>query len=175
MKNFGRSAVWVILVLLLIAGGVWYWRVNQTPKLEPQQPVGPGTEVTPETPSQTPSEIPGCLPESVICVANPRPEQAIESPLKVTGVARGTWYFEASFPVFLTNWDGLIIAQGVAQAQSDWMTENFVPFEVTLTFESPYKPGDPDFMSRGALILQKDNPSGLPEFDAAVEIPVSFK
>ncbi len=97
----------------------------------------------------------------------------VSSPLTVTGEARGNWFFEASFPVILTDWDGRIIAQVPAQAQGEWMTEEFVPFSATLTFTTPI-PGDPA-VNRGALILQKDNPSGLPEHDDALEIPVVFK
>lgn len=101
-------------------------------------------------------------------------DDVIESPLTLSGEARGQWYFEATFPVTLTDWDGLIIAEGYAEAQSDWMTTEFVPFEATLEFASPYEAGDPDFMKRGSLILQKANASGLPENDAAYETTVYF-
>ena len=104
----------------------------------------------------------------------PQPEAVINSPLHLTGKARGGWYFEASFPVTLTNWDGLVIAEGPATAVGDWMTSDFVPFTMDLTFTSPYTAGDPDFMKNGTLILKKDNPSGLPENDDALEIPVRF-
>ena len=87
-------------------------------------------------------------------------------------MARGTWYFEASFPVVLPDWDGKIIAEGIAHAQSDWMTTNYVPFTATLDF-TVQDTTDPALM-RGSLILQKDNPSGLPEHDDALEIPVVF-
>ncbi len=99
---------------------------------------------------------------------NIEPGQEIVSPLTISGEAR-KWYFEGSFPVMLVNWDGLIIAQGIATAQSDWMTENFVPFKATLTFTKP------DYKDNGSLILKNDNPTGLPQFDEAVEIPVKFK
>jgi len=105
----------------------------------------------------------------LIQVSNPRPNQEIESPFVVTGQARGYWFFEASFPVVLVNWDGLIIAQGIAQAKGEWMTEDFVEFEATLEFERP------TYSDKGTLILRKDNPSGLPENDDALEIPVIFK
>jgi hypothetical protein len=49
------------------------------------------------------------------------------------------------------------------------MTEDFVPFTATIEFETP------DYGDIGALILKKDNPSGLPEHDDAYEIPVRFK
>jgi len=111
---------------------------------------------------------------NIVQIESPLPNQLIKSPFTVTGQARGPWYFEASFPVVLTNWDGLIIAEGLATAQEEWMTEDFVPFTATLTFENLYRVGDPDFMQRGSLILKKDNPSGLPEHDDALEIPVRF-
>lgn len=98
-----------------------------------------------------------------------RPNTKIESPLLITGEARGKWFFEASFPVILTDWDGLIIAEGIAQAEGEWMTEDFVRFKAKLEFEKP------TYKNNGALILKKDNPSGLPEFDDALEIPVIFK
>lgn len=103
----------------------------------------------------------------------PHPDEVMTSPLVVRGLARGPWFFEGSFPMTLTNWDGLIIAEGIATAQGEWMTEDFVPFEGTLTFETPEDIGD--FSRRGALILQKDNPSGLPEMDDALEITVFFR
>lgn len=105
----------------------------------------------------------------LIRLDSPRPNQIITSPLTITGQARGTWFFEASFPVILTDWDGKIIAQTVATAQGDWMTEDFVPFSATLEFDQPA------YGQRGALILQKDNPSGLSEYDDALEIPVLFQ
>lgn len=106
-----------------------------------------------------------------IRLSTPRPNEVISSPLHISGEARGTWFFEASFPIILTDWDGVIIAEWYAQAGEDWMTEDFVPFTSTLEFtvpeDTPYK--------RGTLILRKDNPSGLPEHDDALEIPVRFE
>ncbi len=110
----------------------------------------------------------------LIQLASPVPNGVIGSPLTLSGQARGYWFFEASFPFVLTNWDGLIIAQGIATADGDWMTEEFVPFTASLEFTNPYEAGQQDFMKRGSLILQKDNPSGLPENDNALEIPIYF-
>ncbi len=116
--------------------------------------------------------------DDLIVLISPKAEEFITSPLEISGQARGNWFFEATFPVVLTNWDGLIIAEHYATANppdgGDWMTEEFVPFKASLNFENPYKEGDPDFMRRGSLILQKSNPSGLPEFDDALEITVYF-
>ncbi|MDD2680769.1 MAG: Gmad2 immunoglobulin-like domain-containing protein [Patescibacteria group bacterium] len=104
----------------------------------------------------------------LIRINSPRPNSEISSPLMISGEARGNWFFEASFPVFLTDWDGRIIAEGIANAQADWMTTDFVPFDLTLNFS----PDEQVYSNRGTLIFKKDNPSGLPEFDDALEIPV---
>ena len=109
----------------------------------------------------------------LVQVTSPRPNAEISSPLTITGQARGTWYFEASFPVALVDWDGKIIAQGIAQAQSDWMSPDFVPFIAKLTFKTADIPNG--YSNKGTLILKKDNPSGLPEHDDALEIPIIFK
>src|SRR3989338_4394401 len=104
----------------------------------------------------------------LIKVDSPLPNQEISSPLSVTGQARGYWFFEASFPVRLLDGNGKEIAIKPAEAQDDWMTEEFVPFKAVLEFKMP----STDF---GTLILEKDNPSGLPEKADELRIPVRFK
>ncbi len=118
--------------------------------------------------NQTPP-LPAILNNTNVKDLNITIDQEIASPLTITGQIRGIWFFEASFPVMLTDWDGKIIAQGIAKAKGDWMTENFVPFEATLTFVKP------EYKNTGTLILKKDNPSNLPQNDAAIEIPIKFK
>lgn len=126
-----------------------------------------GDDVTsPETQDTTQHEL--------IRAVEPTADALIKSPLTVRGEARGTWYFEATFPIALVNWDGLIIAEGFAEAQDNWMTEDFVPFEAVLEFENPYDTEQHDFMQRGTVILKKANPSGLHEHDDALEITVIF-
>lgn len=106
----------------------------------------------------------------LITISSPRPNQIITSPLIIKGQARGSWFFEASFPVLLVDWDGLIIAEGIAQAKDDWMTTEFVPFEATLIFA----PDKNVYSNRGALIFRKDNPSGISKYDDALEIPITI-
>ncbi len=108
--------------------------------------------------------------KDLIVLTSPTPLSKISSPVTLTGMARGYWFFEASFPVSIVNWDGLIIGEGIATADGEWMTEDFVPFTATINFT--FDPATP--YNRGAIILRKDNPSGLPENDNALEIPVTF-
>jgi hypothetical protein len=79
------------------------------------------------------------------------------------------WYFEGSFPVELVDQYGNTIASGFVSSQGEWMTKEFVPFLGTLQFNN-YIKGQP-----GKLILKKDNPSGLPENDDSIEVPIVFK
>lgn len=103
----------------------------------------------------------------LIRASNPRPNQTIESPLTITGEARGYWYFEASFPAELVDANGKQLAIMPIMATEDWMTENFVPFNAVFNFSMPTT-------ATGTLILHKDNPSGLPDHDDKLIIPVKF-
>ena len=102
-----------------------------------------------------------------ISVNTPQPGSTVGSPLTIVGQARGSWYYEASFPVKLFDADGNLLASAPAQAQGEWMTTDFVPFSVTLTFTVPKT-------STGILILEKDNPSDLPQNSDQISIPVNF-
>ena len=106
---------------------------------------------------------------TMITVSEPLPNAVVSSPLIVRGEARGQWYFEASFPVELRDADGKQLAIFPAQAQGEWMTDEFVPFEGKLIWAATSTTA-----TSGVLIFHKDNPSGLPEHDASVEIPVRF-
>lgn len=102
-----------------------------------------------------------------IQISNPRPNQQITSPLKVTGQARGAWYFEATFPVKLYDANDTLLAEGFATADGEWMTEEFVPFTAELTFEKPST-------DTGTLVINNANPSGLSENEKELVMPVSF-
>jgi hypothetical protein len=92
----------------------------------------------------------------------------LSSPITVTGEARGYWFFEASFPMRVEDSSGEVLGGGIATAGSEWMTESFVPFSGTITFSRGTN-------TQGFLVLMRDNPSGLPENDAELRIPVEFK
>lgn len=103
----------------------------------------------------------------LIVIESPRPYESISSPVIVKGKARGTWYFEASFPVRLVDENGKELAVVPAQAKTEWMTTDFVDFEVELNFPTPTT-------QKGYLIFEKDNPSGLPEHADELKVPIVF-
>ncbi len=108
-----------------------------------------------------------CPHEDLIRVFTPQANEKVSSPLLIQGEARGSWFFEATFPVKFLDDKGNIIAQHYAQAKGDWMTEDFVPFESELVFETPTT-------QKGWLVLEKDNPSDLSENADELRIPVIF-
>ncbi len=146
-----KSILSVIIFIALI-GGCFYYLVSQD-------------KIKNLTPTINPTTTP--KPDQQIFINEIKDGQKIQSPLVITGSAKGTWYFEASFPIKLIDQNGKLIATAIAQAQSDWMTTNFVPFKATLTFKKPTT-------STGKLIFQKDNPSGLPQNSAQKEIDITF-
>ena len=154
----------IILVLRFLIGGPednWIcsdgqWVKHGNPSaLMPTQPCGIAVKNNQQTEDKT----------TDIKVTKPQPNEIIFSPLEIEGEARGTWFFEASFPIKLLDSSGVEIAKGIAQTKSDWMTENFVPFTATLQFNALTE-------TKGILILEKDNPSGLPENADELRVPV---
>lgn len=99
-------------------------------------------------------------------IETPRANSVVKSPLLVRGKARGTWFFEASLPVQIQDSTGNVITTVPAQADGEWMTTDYVNFSV----EIPFVTSD----TSGFLVIKKDNPSGLPENDDEVKIPVKF-
>ncbi len=175
----------IVLALILILGGViYYLRVPKTVVVVTtfEECVAAGNPVMESYPRQCNSKEGKHFVENIgntlekadlIRLTSPLPNASIASPVIIAGEARGNWFFEASFPVILTDWDGKIIAEGIATADGEWMTTEFVPFKAELTFNLSDISGQ--YSNRGTLILKKDNPSGLPEHDDALEIPVKIK
>lgn len=112
-------------------------------------------------------EDPKPVENSLIRVDSPLPGATVTSPLTITGEARGNWYFEASFPVKILDANGKVLGQHYAEAQGEWMTTEFVPFTSSLTFSTPTT-------ETGTLVIEKSNPSGLPENAGEVRVPIRF-
>ncbi len=143
----------VVGFIVLILGVVLWHDVSKAPEV-------------PVTPTQNAISSP-------IEVFSPRSGETVSSPIKITGRARGSWFFEASFPVELVGSDGKIIAQAPAQAKGDWMTSDFVPFEATLNFAINTECVNmKTCKSPAILVLKKDNPSDMRQYDASISIPI---
>jgi|GEM_PF-3879683 len=145
------AAVGIALVLL------WPGSPSAPSSLQPL-PIPPGSPVTYDDKKGN----------DVLRVVTPARYAVVGSPLTIAGEARGYWYFEASFPFELLDEDGNVLVSHYATARGEWMTTDYVPFSVTVPV--PATAG-----ATGTLVLKKDNPSGLPEHDDEVRIPVRFR
>ena len=178
-----NKKIFIFLIIVILGGTVLYFTVCKpgeapTPDINSfEECVSAGYPVLESYPRQCKTPDGKTFTEDIgnelekadlIQIDNPRPNQIMESPLFIKGKARGNWYFEADFPVKLFDDNGFLLGITPAQALGDWMTEDFVPFNSTLLFAVPSTP-------KGRLILEKDNPSGLPEYADELTIPVYFK
>lgn len=145
----------LIIVFILALGANWYLFLYK-PTIG--QPVVPNPNATTTLSTNDYSDL--------IKVENVKPNQVIKSPFTITGQARGNWFFEASFPIRLVDLSGNEIAHTIATAEGEWMTTEFIPFSAVLNFEITTS------SMPAILILKNDNPSGLPENDKQIQIPV---
>lgn len=157
MKKIIPAIIIVLVIIIMVL--VWQFNMKKETSLEPE-PINPVNNVDIGNAEEK---------KDLIRVSSPKPNDVIKSPLMIKGEARGNWFFEASFPIKLINAEGeeVPLSQGYIMTAEEWMTTDFVSFEQTISFP-PQKAG------KGKLILMKDNPSGLPQFDDELVIPVLF-
>ncbi len=150
MKSF---IIFILIIVVVIGGAVW-WAKQKTPEPTPQV-IAPQITYTNSS-------------SDLIQVELPLPGAVVGKEFSVIGKARGTWYFEASFPIQLLDKNGQELWSGPAQAQGEWMTPDFVPFKVDLKVPTTY-------IGPATLILHKDNPSGLPQNEASISFPITVE
>jgi hypothetical protein len=104
-----------------------------------------------------------------LAVTLPHAHDLATSPLAIEGtVTGGGWFFEASFPIKVVDAFGKVLGTGTANALSSWMSTGTVPFAASIVFTTPHS-------ATGTLLLQNDNPSGLPENQKSLSIPIRFQ
>ena len=145
----------VLIVVFFVIVGLT-WALFAIPA-----PTSPPTTATTTPPIATSAPT---LAERVI-VTSPKPNATVGKTFVVSGQAPGPWYFEASFPIKIVDADNNFIGQGIAQAQGEWMTTDQVTFAATITLDGSYT-------GPAEVVLMRDNPSGMPENDDSVSVPV---
>jgi Immunoglobulin-like domain of bacterial spore germination len=179
-----KKIIVIVLIIVVLGLGLWYWS-SRTPQevknvMSFQNCVDAGYPVMESYPRQCKTPDGRTYAEEVtppityvntsvdyIVVDLPFPGAVTGKEFKVTGKARG-FYFEASFPVEVLDKDGKRIFIGPAQAQGDWMTDSFVPFEITVKVPDTY-------IGSATLVLHKDNPSDMREYDASMSFPITIE
>lgn len=145
------------VIIIVLFGVLFFYNPAKAPQLPPDNVVG--AKILQPTMSA----------DGHLGVTAPQAGALIASPATIIGtITDGGWFFEGSFPVKIVDSNGAVIGRGVAQAQSDWTSTSSVPFTAIVQFSAPHG-------ATGTVVLSKDNPSGAPQNDLSLTIPVRFK
>lgn len=173
-KNKTIMILVIVIILLVLGGGYAYFDKVQK-QSEDETPAGENTTSTTDGVNDGVSDQnasgneTGETSNENILVISPQPNEIVASPeILITGEASG-WYFEGSFGITLESPNATVLAQVPATAQGNWMTTDFVPFEATIDLSSI------SYTGPATLVLNKANPSGLPQNDASISILIMIQ
>lgn len=158
-RRFWTTLALVLLIVIVVLALVLVF--VPSPAKAPASPLSSATSTAGAATASAPLD-------TQVSVTYPQPGSPVASTFTVTGVAPAGWYFEAVFPVQVRDPDDNLLATGQGQAETDWTTPGLVPFSSTDLVVS-------DYSGPATLILNKDNPSGLPENDDSVTIPIMIR
>lgn len=100
-----------------------------------------------------------------VIIYTPNNNDIINSPITIIGQIPGNWAVEGDFMAYVKDSDGNNIGESIVKINGDWTATDLVPFSTTISF---------DGSGAGTVVLQKDNPSGLPENDDQVVLNVQL-
>ncbi|GAM98642.1 hypothetical protein U91I_02277 [alpha proteobacterium U9-1i] len=106
---------------------------------------------SPPAPSSAPPATEVAAALDVASVEAPIADARVTSPLAVTGLAPGNWYFENQFPVRLVGADGAVLAEAPAHPRVSWTDPGDKVFDATLNFSVTAD-------TPATLVLQEDMP-----------------
>lgn len=149
-----NSKAWVALILILaIIIVVLAWILFTTPV-----PTTPATGSTSSPQTAAPLH-------AQVTVTTPTANATLSHSFEVAGTAPNQWFNEAVFPIQVRDPNDNLIGASQGQAQGDWTQPGLVTFTSHMTVDSTYE-------GPANLILLKDNPSGLPQNDDSVTVPI---
>jgi hypothetical protein len=161
-----RRSTWVVVAIIAVLAIITAFAVKQTgdttSATATPTPV-PSTSLSPADTTQAAAPVYG----KEITVEAPLSNSVISSPVTISGEA-ANWFFENQFSAILYDANGKQLAEGAVNGQGDWTSGESIPFSGSLTYTTPAT-------ATGKIVLKKANPSGLPENDLSVEVPVKFR
>lgn len=144
-KGFAPVIILIVLVVVGV-GGYWVYK-NSQPQKSATHDYGLN---------------------SYPAISSPASGSTVTSPLRIEGTVPAGWMFEGQMPIKLLDENRKLIAEGRGQESTpgSWQSGKPVAFEGKVIFTTTVK--------SGFLVIEKDNPSGLPENDGSFEVPVKF-
>jgi len=89
----------------------------------------------------------------------------VQGTLSYRGSIKGAWFFEANIMINILDINKNVLKASNAMAKTEWMTVEPVEFEGNIDFST--LPKGPAYFE-----IHNDNPSGLPENDKSILIPI---
>ena len=159
------AVIFILLAVIIALAAILI--LAPAPVKTPIVPAVPVATSTPQAPTPSPSEsAPSPAPLSAsVSVSSPISGATVGHSLSVTGKVPGNWSSEAQFPLMVRDANGNVVGRATGHLQGDWQTTALVPFTATIQI-------DGNFRGLARLVLLKDNPSGLPENDDSMEVPI---
>jgi hypothetical protein len=170
-----RSVITVLIIILLIIAGVIFaiYQKNEkgeyedSPNGQTQTYGNPNGADYQPTPTGTTPVLEGNTQDLVSVSLTPG--QEVSGTVQVTGTLKNNYFFEAVAGVAILDANKKVLRQDThLEATSDWMTTGPVNFKATLNFNGLPK-------GKAYVALMNDNPSGLPENQKQILIPVIIK
>lgn len=106
--------------------------------------------------------------KDLITINNPRPNQEIESPLNIEGLAKPEWFANGFFNVNLVDAEGTIVKTVKAYKNGAKDKDGFNKYKISLKYDLPTT-------LTGSLVLEKNNTTKDPANDNKLTVPVKFK
>lgn len=178
--DMGKTLSVLLVVALAVLGGYWYLELSQKPLPDENEPeptnfaecarLYPVNRSLPRTCTTRTSavfteDIGNQLEmRSYITVSTPRPNDTLQSPLRLKGEARSDWFEDGiEIPVEVRDADGRLLGQG--HVETDKYTGNLkmLPFEGEVSFKLP------NFGHSGTVVIKNTNTR------EQLVIPVGFK
>lgn len=159
--------VLIVLLAAIIIVLAWLLFALPAPQSPTPPPIASSTAATSTTGSAAASSstaAQGPLHDRIV-IDSPKQGASVGHSFTVRGQAPGPWFYEAVFPIKILDKDRNVIGSAQGRAQGAWTTDAQVPFTADVQIAGSYR-------GNAVLVLLRDNPSGLPENDDALEVPI---
>ena len=102
-------------------------------------------------------------------VTVPGKHTKVTSPVIIKGTVPPGWMFEGVFPIKIVEYESGVLVQGLATEVIPGSWQSGQPVEFQASLDLPERA-----IGGGTIILENDNPSGLPENAKSFQIPILF-
>src|SRR5258708_17947617 len=102
MKSYHVFTLLAVFAFLA-ASSIYFWKTNSTHYVPIPAAGNPDIEIT-----------------------VPAPSQRVQNPIIIQGKARGTWFFEGSFPIKVVDANGKVLCTTTSKTTDNWMTTDFI-------------------------------------------------